>query len=179
MLPRLLLGSIIVLVGVSAGCKTPSGGAPGIAPEYAASIHLLMPRTVALENFTQPISTTGDGRADSIEAIVRTRDSGGHDIKVVGTFQFELYKLREGTTERVPARIAYWRVPLDTQEAYNKYWSPYGQNYRFHLTLENPPLPSGQYELHVQLTTPEGEHLFHQREIKYAGGPVLPSERRY
>lgn len=149
------------------------------ADQEAALIQFLTPATIEVASFTQPISVAGDGQPDAVEAILIVKDAAGHDTKVLGTFQFELLRQRLTTADKLPERVSYWRVPINTVEAYHEFWDPYSRNYRFILALEPGSLPPGEYALEASFTSLAGEHQFARREFTVDGTPVSPLNPRY
>jgi hypothetical protein len=149
-------------------------------PEMAAFVELMMPQKIEIQSFTQPVSRSGDGKADTIEAIVAATDSSGDYAKVAGHFQFELRKRRlPSGPDLTGERLAYWRVPIQTQEQCAEHWSRYSRFYRFPLSLEMETLPAGEYLLEAQFTGPTGNHYFDEFVIHYDGTPVPPLQPRY
>jgi hypothetical protein len=136
----------------------------------AAAVDLLLPRGIQIESFTQPISRSGDGRADAIEVIVAARDSSGDPTKAVGTFQFELYDRKPATAMPAGQRLSYWRMDLSDQSALEDYWDNFARYYRFPLELES--LKAGDYILRAQYTDPTGRHLFDEYDLVFDGASV-------
>ncbi len=148
-------------------------------PEMAAWIELMMPQRIEIQKFTQPISRTGDGKADALEVILGCVDSTDEFTRVVGTFQFELYKRQLTRGLKLEERVAYWRREVRTAEQANEYWERYARYYRFPLSLTDGPPPAGAYLLKAQFTTPVGEHLFDEFLVEFSDDPVPPLEARY
>jgi hypothetical protein len=173
---RTLIGMLILGSGLLAGCSQQNRGTPGDI-EMAAWVDLMAPRAIEVQSFTQPVSQTGNGAADAIEVILAADDATGHPIKVVGIFQFELYERRVAGGLMMGDRLAYWRVPVRSQEQQQRYWDEYARYYRF--PLEKNDLPAGEYILQAQFTGPTGEHLFDQFVIRFDGASAPPLQTRF
>lgn len=166
-----------VLGSVCVGCNRGHGAIDPAQPEISAFVELMSPRDIEIQPFTQPISVEGDGQADAIEVILAASDCGDDPIKVVGTFQFELYERQLASGMKLGERLAYWQVEILDEQAYNDRWDRYAQVYRFPLEIQS--LDAGEYILTAQFTGPTGEHLFNEFVLRFDGAAVPPLEPRY
>jgi hypothetical protein len=160
-----------------AGCRDERAPVSPDNPELSAFIHILTPAKIEIQKYlTKPVSFAGNGDADGLEAIIEARDSFDDPVKVVGTFNFELSKMRRASGDKVGERVAFWTVKIDSPELIRQYWDGLARKYRFPLQLDQAPLPPGRYILNVRLLFPTGEKLMDEYEFAHEAG-VAPSVR--
>lgn len=159
-----------VLLLCAGGCQNRSSDVQAESPELAAFVRLIMPARIEIQHYlTRPFDYAGTGNADGLEVILATCDSFGDPVKCIGTFQFELHRRRRASGDKFGARIALWRVTIDTGQSLMEYWHRYSRYYRFPLKLSDGTLPPGRYILSARLATPTGEKLYDDYEFTHDG----------
>ena len=169
--------ALALCLSALAGCNdrdmTAAPAAEADAPPTAAPVERhTRPRRIEIQRFTQLASQTGVGEADTLEVVVAARDSADAATQAVGVFQFELAVKRGKSLDRMPTRVAYWRVGVENEADLEIHWQSYSGFYRFPLQIAGGPLPPGRYVVKGQFTFPDGEHLFDELPVDYDGGPV-------
>jgi hypothetical protein len=149
-------------------------------PELAAFVRLMMPKQIEVQHYlTKPVSFAGDGNADGLEVILAALDSFGDPIKVVGTFHFELNRVRLASANRLGERVAFWKLEINSKETFTEYWDHYSGWYVFPLQFDSGPLEPGRYILTVRLLSPTGETLFDEYQFEHVAGVVPGVSPRY
>lgn len=161
--------AILTLLGVL-GCQQPNADLDLDNPELAAFVRLMMPTRIEIQHYlTKPFDFEGTGDADGLEVILAAHDSFGDPVKCVGTFHFELYKLRMASGDKRGKQTAFWPVTISSDKTLVQYWNRPTRFYRFPLKLAEGPLPPGRYILSARLITPTGDKLFDDYEFEYKG----------
>lgn len=154
-------------------CQTEHANVQLDDPELTAFVRLMMPKQIEIQRYlTKPVSFAGDGNADGIEVILAALDSYGLPVKAVGTFHFELHRMRMASGDRLGERIAFWKVEINSDETLREYRDRYSRWYVFPLQLDRGPLTPGRYILTARLLSPTGETLFHDYRFHHEGGSV-------
>lgn len=172
--PRSVDSRLFALTAISAGMLT-AAGCPhnaSIDPQnakQAAVLELAKPKAIEIQPYlTKPVRLEGEGPADGIEIIVAVLDRFDDEMKVVGTFNFELYTRRMASADRRDKRVGHWEpVEIDTAQAQQTYWHRPSRYYRFWLKLEDPPLPAGRYILNAWYVSPWDRKLFDEYEFTH------------
>jgi hypothetical protein len=161
------------LVGWLGACQQDSPDLRLDDPEMAAFVRLMMPREIEVQHYlTKPVSFADDGNADGLEVILAALDSFGDPVKVVGTFHFELHRVRMASADRLGERVALWKLEINSDETFTEYWVHLARWYRFPLQLDQGPLAPGRYILTVRLLSPTGEQLFDEYQFDHEAGAV-------
>ncbi len=147
---RLAVG-VLAAMG-AAGCSS----TPRAVADKDGMVGMLLPRQIRIQPFTKIKSFDDDRIPDGIAAVVRTTDSTGDPVKLVGHVYFELYAYKEASGERKGERIEFWDRTLATPADQKLYWDRTAQMYEFPLawTQGAPPSKGRKYILAVTCRTP-------------------------
>ncbi len=176
---RMLAVAAGTCVLLATGCPPRRSSAESDSAELATYARVMMPKKIEIQRYlTQPISFAGNGDADGLEVILAAIDSFGDPTKVVGTFHFELHKIRPASSDREGDRLAFWPIDINSDETLTKYWDRLARFYRFPLKLESP-LPPGKYILSARLISPTGDKLFDEYEFASEAGSAPSASTRW
>lgn len=160
---------VLVLLGGVCGCQDRVSMDPA-NPQQGIAAKMLVPSAIEVQRYlTKPIRFKGEGPPDGIEVILAARDAQGEEMKVIGSFFFELHKIRHASGDRLGDQISAWEVKVDTPDALGQYWDRFTRYYRFPLQLQGGTLAPGGYIMAVRFASPWGEKLFAEYEFTQEG----------
>ena len=110
----------------------------------------------------------GDGQqaVTGIKAYVHLRDLFGSDVKMPGTFRFELFTRVLRSADSKGKRVKLWRpdTELVSAEENNSYWRDFLRAYEFDLEFE--PGDNQDYVLQVTFISASGKRLSDEFIVK-------------
>ena len=152
--------AVVVACGMTGGCRL-------MAARFARSAleaDLRVSR-VSIQPFTKPASFDDDNIPDGISAWVQAHDAFGDPVKIVGDLVFELYTLRNASSERKGERLITWNHTIRTRNDQITFWDRPSQTYQFELAWNTPPASGDAFVLAVTLTTPDDLHFADEYDI--------------
>lgn len=162
-----LCAGLLALAG-SPGCSSSQSTIQADDPQVASMVQMMMPRKVEIQRYlTRPCSVPAGGEANAVEVVLAAKDRLGDDVKCVGTYNFELFKHRDSSADRLGERVGFWSVAIDSEAALAQYWDRVTRFYNFRLELDEGKLPSGRYILSAQLTPAGADRLFDEYEFSH------------
>lgn len=166
----------MAILAATIGCQTGSSVEMG-NPQHAALVQMMMPRSIEIQRFlTKPTTfasaaslsdRTADRPADGIEVVLAVNDQLGDEMKAVGSFFFELHKVRPASADRLGEQVDAWEVKVDSADALKRYWDRPSRWYRFPLQFHESRLPPGEYILDARYVSPWDDKLFSRYEFSH------------
>lgn len=154
------------------GCASNTSTVEPGSPQATALLELILPRSIEIQRYlTKPHSFDGSGDANGIEVLLATRDSGGDEVKSVGTFTFELFARRMASGDPYGQRFGLWTISINSGELLKQYWDRPSKFYKFPLQLDSGTLPPGKYILTAQFSGPADEKLFDEYSFTHGTAP--------
>lgn len=157
---------------VLAGCNRPTARIEQGSSGLSSFVELMMPSRLTVEGFTKAVSFNEKRTADGLEVVLRALDAAGDPIKVVGTFNIELYRQAADPQARVGQRLSSWTVSTADPKSFVEHWERFGRFYRFNLQLDTNDLPAGPYVVHAWVDLPNNTRLFADHAFTHPGSPV-------
>jgi len=158
-----LLSAAMFLAG---GCSSGQDAVRADDPQISSMVQMMMPRKVEIQRYlTRPCAIPAGGSMNAVEVVLAAKDKLGDDVKCVGTFNFELFRHREASADRLGERIGFWSVVIDSEAALAQFWDRVTRFYNFKLELDEGTLAAGRYILSAQLTPAGGDRLFDEYEF--------------
>jgi hypothetical protein len=144
-------------------------------PAMGVFVNAVLPRTIEIQHYlTRPRSFAGSGDADGVELILAAKDAVGDDVKAVGTFNFELYTLRQASGDKLGQRMGFWSTTIDSPEALSQHWDRVTRFLSFKLELDEGKLPPGQYVLTAALVPPGGTRIADEYQFSHVAPAASP-----
>ena len=153
----LWIPAVAAVCGLSGACQ--STGAR-LAPDADLGVN-----RIAIQPFTKPASFDDDDIPDGISAWVQAHDAFGDPVKIVGDLVFELYTLRNASSERKGERLVTWNHTIRTRNDQMTFWDRPSQTYQFELAWNAPPASGEAFVLAVTLTTADDHHFTDEYNI--------------
>ncbi len=168
----IVAASLVCLLGLAGtACEQKSTQVELDNPQLDAFVELIMPARIEIQHYlTRPFDFSGTGDADGLEVVLSVHDSFDDPVKCVGTFHFELYKMRMASGDKRGQRVDFWQVTIDADDTLVRYWDRVTRFYRFELQRSEGKLPPGRYILSVRLVTPTDKKLVDEYELAYGVG---------
>ena len=142
-------------------CKTETADSParGVHSGSTPSKVLILPST-------RLVSSSAPDTENFIQAYVTLADESGAHLKHPGTFRFELYEKRPGSTEPRGKRTNIWPdLDLAKPEQNNRYWQDSLRAYEFRLDFV--PESSQMYILQATFLGVDGKRLSVQAPLEF------------
>ncbi len=164
----LVAGSLIVCLGLAAGCqKGQRMNLAKLPSDRAEMAGYYLPTQVEILPFTKVGSFDSKGLPDGINAVVRPVDVMGDPTKAYGTMRFELYSYVPTSGLNKGEQLMVWTQQLNTPGDQRKYWDRVTQSYQFQLAWRQP-LPPSKYVLEVVYENPAGVRLINDYTFEFA-----------
>jgi hypothetical protein len=159
------------LLLIGAGCHQP----PTIRtddPQLTAFLDVVLPREIEIQDgLTQLRRFDGAEAVNGIDVVLRVSDAQHDRVKCLGSFQFDLHRMRMASADKLGRRLEQWRVDVWDGRTLARYWDGMSLWYDFPLRLEgNETLEPGRYVLTVRLHTLGERTLFDEYEFAHKAG---------
>ena len=160
-----------LLAGVlapGAGCERGRVSDTTEGPTTEELVSYYSPQSIKILPFTKPCSFDEDVVPDGLCVSLHTLDAAGDPVKAYGTFLFELYAYRPGTSDHRGELLHTWTQPVNNPKDQKQYWEKPTKTYEFQLSWEGQPLePQKKYILTATLQAPGAKRLFDEYEFEF------------
>ncbi len=163
--PRMVMLGVMAVAVWSTACQSKSSTVSDTGPSAEELIAFYSPKSIKILPFTKAKSFDDDAIPDGIEVSMRALDGAGDPVKSYGTFLFELYSYKPGSSDHKGDLIQSWRQPILSLDEQKKYWERVTTSYQFQLSWEGNPLsPQKKYVLAASFQASGGPRLFDEYE---------------
>ena len=168
---RILIWAVLLCggaVALGAGCERGRVSEASDGPSTEELVSYYSPQSIKILPFTKPRSFDEDAIPDGLGVSVRTLDAAGDPVKAYGTFIFELYAYKPGTSDHRGPLLHTWTQPITSPKDQKQYWERVTTTYEFQLSWEGQPIePQKKYILTATLQAPGAKRLFDEYEFEF------------
>ena len=162
---RRLSGILTIALVVLACAIGSSGCAYSPARDIPSPINMLLPKTIAIHDFTGQRVFDEEGGVKGMDVRIEVKDSFNDPAEAFGKFRFEMYDFRPQNADPRGELLSSWDVNLSEPKDNIVHWDNITRAYQFKLHWSKPVPVGRRFILAVVFESPYSPRLFAQREF--------------